>query len=148
MDIIFPTILVLALTVILMWIGYVQILNNLVDKEEKLKYEVLPKTEGKLHDLQKKIDFIRLIQKGLIVQCIFFFGAVAFSLVWLWHYLFTHLKSIQVDGGNFETVLLILILFAFTTSQLIHFVVFYCSYKSRWPKVDEFLKFLNLCRRL
>ena len=120
MDTSFLTVIVLALTVILMAIGYVQILNHLIDKEENLKYQVLSKTIVP-EKIRKKINTIKLIQKLVIYQCLLFFLAVALSLIWLWRY-----SIAQQEDKLFN-----LILGAFTFSQIIHFGAFLLSYKSR-----------------
>ena len=102
MDIKFLTVIILALTIILMWIGYVQILNYLADKERELKDK---------EALAKNI----WLQRGLIIQCCLFGIAIVLSLFWLWIY------SCGQDS------LFKWILVAFTGSQIVHLIVFFTT---------------------
>jgi len=107
----FLSVIILTLTVVLMWIGYVQILNYLDDKEKILKAK---QKNG------KALTKIKWIKKGLILQCFLFSLVVGLSLYWLYDYLITN----QIDGF-FKFILI-----AFIVSQIIHFITFSYSYIS------------------
>jgi len=104
----FLTVVILALTIILMWIGYVQVLNWLIDKEQKLK-DSKPKND-------KAIKKTMRIQKALIFQCYLFAGAVGTSLWWL------------LKNSCGQDPLFIWALALFTVSQAVHLLVFSYSY--------------------
>ncbi len=120
MNVDFLTVIIIAFTVVLMWIGYVQILNSLIDKEYNLENEYdIEKDEQKKERIQETIKTTRRIQKFLIYQCLLFALTVALSLIWLWYH------SKQVD------MLFKFIIGFFTFGQIIHLVAFWLSYKSR-----------------
>jgi NADH:ubiquinone oxidoreductase subunit 3 (subunit A) len=122
MNVDFLTVIIIAFTVVLMWIGYVQILNSLIYKEYNLEKESdLEKDEQKRGKIQETINTAKRIQKFLIYQCLLFALVVVLSLIWLWRYSIMQ----QVD------MLFIFVLGVFTFGQIIHIVAFWLSYKSR-----------------
>ncbi len=143
-DILF-TVTVLAVTVILMWVGYVQILNYLVDRNEKLKYEVLPKAckkeiQSTPDKIIKKYMRIKRIQQCLFIQCVSFFSIVLFSLVWIWNFIYYDprlndpITQPKDFGGCRGLSLFKIILVILTVSQIIHFVTFLCSFTKVFQK--------------
>ena len=120
MDIFFLSVVVIVFIVIVMWIVYVRILNRSIDKEENLKLQL--SSEGtNTKEIQKEMVNIKWIQKVLIYQCLLFSSIILLSLIWIWRYTIRHKGDIIFN----------LILAVFTVSQVINFVAFWNSYRSR-----------------